>query len=491
MGAATLITVTLATYANACTVTVPASEGALHRAAAELALVLASVDSAADVTVCLLPGMHTLNGKVLQLGREHNHPKGGRVLWLGHPRLKTTVSGGAPLTHWMRCFDGVHCNQPEYNGVWAHAMSNATPVRQLWVHGQRAARVVSTASDLHLTPTESGYVAGNIAALAGSGAWVSDQVELRWPRQIRNWIEPRCVLSAVAGANLTVSPECWKALTARNNGKLPPPPTFIENIMRPPSAGEFAASRDYIFYRPPADAPYAEPTNAWVPTLGALVNGTGLSNHSFTNLTFSHATWRQPSTAEGYVPSQSAVTPHGEPLGAVRFAGATNLNIERCAFENLGAAYALSVGSASRGVELRHCTFDSLSGGAIKLGNVLDGREETTDPARMDVSYDVSDNVLSNIALECMHARPPPPPANQPPALMMTTPRAERLRVARCATQFAARRPSSRATSPRPTSRTTPSRTPDTQPSRSAGGGAATSSVHRPSHATTTSSPTG
>ena len=46
---------------------------------------------------------------------------------------------------WVRCFDGVHCNNPEWNGVWAHsvgevvpnATSDATPFRQLWVGAAR------------------------------------------------------------------------------------------------------------------------------------------------------------------------------------------------------------------------------------------------------------------------------------------------------------------------------------------------------------------
>ena len=74
-------------------------------------------------------------------------------------------------------------------------------------------------------------------------------------------------------------------------------------------------------YYPPADAPYAAPQDAWVPLLSTIVDAANLTNHTFVNLTFSHATWRQPSTADGYVPTQSAVTPSGEPVGAVRPAG--------------------------------------------------------------------------------------------------------------------------------------------------------------------------
>ena len=393
----------------ACNFTVRASEpGALHRAVASLAFTLSSINSAADVTVCLGPGTHSLNGISLQLGREHNHPHGGRIVWRGSEA--TTISAGAPLQKWARCSDGKlqHCSSAAWHNVWAHAVSDvpyasrvASPFRQLWVRGRRVARVASPADTLLLNATNSGYVAANHWALDGSESWVADEVELRWPKQIKNWIEPRCVLSAVSGASLTVAPKCWRALIARNGNKLPPPPQLIENIVRPPPPGEFVSSAGFIYYSPPVDKPYAAPADAWVPLLGAIVNASGVANHTFANLTFSHATWRIPSSSDGYVPDQSAVTPaEGEPLGGVRFANASGLLIEHCAFRNIGAAYALSVGSASQMVTIRRSAFEDLSGGAMKLGNVLDGRELTIDPVLMDIGYTVADNTLSSAALE-------------------------------------------------------------------------------------------
>ena len=378
-----------------CTISVPATAGSLHHAVSTLALLLSSINHTSDVVVCLEPGIHRL-ARPIQLGPQHNH--GGRVIWRGHPSQTTTISGGAPLTKWTRCFDGVHCNDPEWNGCFAYDLEdvpNATqadaPFRQLWVGGKRAPRAVSDSQELGLTPSVNGYTAAMPASFYAA--------ELRWPRQIKNWIEPRCVISNVSGAHLSVAPACWKALTARA-GKRPPVPLLVENIVRPPPPGEFVSSKRYIFYRPRAAEPYAAPTDAWAPLLEVLINASGLSNHTFTNLTFAHATWRQPSQEGGYVPTQSAVTSLGEPLGAVRFAAATELIIDRCIFHNLGAAYALSVGDASHDVAIRRSTFDALAGGALKIGNVLGGRELTTDEREMDIGFEVTDNVLTNIALE-------------------------------------------------------------------------------------------
>ena len=395
----------VATPTPSCSISVRARAGALHRGAAALISLLASIDSASDVVMCIEAGIHTLDGRPLQLGPEHNHPRGGRVIWRGDPSQATVISAGAPLRKWVRCFDGTHCNKADWQGVWAHAVkdvpnasSASAPFRQLWVDGRRVARATEIASVFALTPTAFGYVSNNTPMISRS--WVDDKVELRWPRQIRNWIEPRCVLSEVAAANLTVAEPCWTTLIARNDGKLPPPPLLLENRVRPPPAGDFVSSREYLYYRPPADAPFAAPSDAWVPLLGAVVNASGLVSHTFCNLTFTHATWQQASSPDGYVPTQSAVTPLGEPLGAARFMNVTNVSIQGCTFANLGAAYALSVGGASHSVAIRASRFDSLAGGAIKLGNVLGGRELSTERSQMDTDFEVMDNVVRAAALE-------------------------------------------------------------------------------------------
>ena len=148
---------------------------------------------------------------------------------------------------------------PEWNGVLVHLVddipnvtSSYFPLRQLWVRGQLASRVAINGESLGLKTTDTGYT----AAAPIDGDWVDDQVEMRWPSQVKNWIEPRCVVTAVSGRNITVEPACWASLTARNGGKHAPPPVLIDNVGAPPRPGEFYATPQYIFYRPPSDDPY-------------------------------------------------------------------------------------------------------------------------------------------------------------------------------------------------------------------------------------------
>ena len=137
-----------------------------------------------------------------------------------------------------------------------------------------------------------------------------------------------------------------------------------------------------------------------MPLGGTILQGDGLVNHSFTGLSFSHATWRAPSSVGGYVPSQSLVNRGIEPVGAVRFSRAHNLVIEACDFTNIGAAYALSIGDASKDVRVNASSFIDLSGGAVKFGNVNDTRAISTNPAYFDTGYLLQDNVMRAVALE-------------------------------------------------------------------------------------------
>ena len=371
-------------------------------------------NTTADYHICFHPShTYTTAGQPLHLsGARHNHPNGGRIVW--RPITPTTVppttppvfSAGAPLHQWYRCNDGVHCPGLEWNGVFVHLVkdiANLThsflPVRNLWVNGSRANRVSTDGNVLGWTVSATGYVAPTKLSMDV----VANQVELVWPRSIKNWIQPRCTVAAITnGVNITVNPVCWKNLIARNEGKLPPVPTYVENLLRPPSAGEFVATPLYIFFKPFAASPYATPTNAWVPIQKQILTSLGLTNHIFQGLQFSHATWRIPSSASGYVPDQTLVTSQqGEPVGAVQLSNSRNVTVKDCSFLNIGAAYGLSIGLASQNIVLDTNAFMDLSGGAIKIGNVLNTtRALTTNVAWQDRNYDINNNVMDSIAVE-------------------------------------------------------------------------------------------
>jgi hypothetical protein len=371
------------------------------------------------VVVCVGPGTHVLGGQALELNATHSHAL-RRVVWQGVPSPTedgpplaplTTISGGAQLTKWYRCDDGVHCNFPNWSGVWVSPMSAAPPslkptalipVRQLWVHGTTIVRTRVSLSGLGLVATSTGYTSAVDIPWASIAA--ARQAELRWPKVVKNWIEPRCVVTAASSRSLTVASECWTALIKRNGGKLPPPPVFVENIngdRGPPGPGQFFSTPEYLFYRPLSSSSPLPADDAWVGVQEVLLDGgAGITDHTFSNLAFSHATWRQPSSGAGYVPSQTGVTPEGEPRGSVVINGGRRIQFQACAFQNSGALYGLSVGGASQDIVIQKCRFQSLSGGAVKLGNVIGNRCLSTDPAQWDARMLLQRNLILNVSTE-------------------------------------------------------------------------------------------
>ena len=223
-----------------------------------------------------------------------------------------------------------------------------------------------------------------------------NEVELRWQGSIARWIEPRCIISKVNLTNPSFSlpGECLERLRSRkqaeaeraetdrahaaadgsklNNrlsqrpspqsspmgraytegvdegydkgaGHSLPPPTAFENVAGSLAPGEFFATRTFIFYRPPGldpstgvrgGRPLPPPTDAWVAAQEQILVGERMRNVTFANLSFQHASWRQPNRDGGYVPVQSSVqaapcsgggslTGGGHPTGGVHPLGAS------------------------------------------------------------------------------------------------------------------------------------------------------------------------
>ena len=371
-----------------------------HKATAALA----NIKTNDDFHICV-QNLHTT--QPLLLNATHNHPLNGNIVWRSteiNKKPPAIITGGSPLNKWYRCNQDARCPGLEWNDVFVHYTSDIAnlsttelPVRNLWINGSRATRVSVDGNTLGWNVTATGYSTPSTVP----SSFVTNQVELLWPRTIRNWIEPRCIVSSVSNNNIIVEPTCWKALIARNNGKLPPIPTFVQNIARPPDSGEFTSTPLYIFYKPLPSTPYQSPVNAFVPISNQIIVATNLTNHIFQNLQISYTTWRIPSSSTGYVPSQTLVTSSGEPKGAFSIASSINITIENVKFCNLGSAYGLSIGQASQNISIRSNTFVDLSGGALKIGNVLNTTNAlTTNIKEQDRNYYVFNNIMKSIAVE-------------------------------------------------------------------------------------------
>ena len=348
-----------------------------------------------EIRVCFAPGRHRLLGRVWSIGRDMP----ARVHWTSENyELPASISAGFPLNAWHACNENGLC--PGWDGCFVHYIKdvpgfnpNSMPLRNLWVNGTRIERTFVQGEALGLTAAAFGYVAPKPLG------WTAG--EMRWPRQIKNWIEPRCSATVSNGTEIHVEAECWKSLQARYGG-IPPPPAYIENVDgAAPQSGQFFSDSQYIFYRPSGPFPLTSPpTESFIGGMEVLLSADGIKSHSWTNLTFEHGTWDVPSTPGGYVPSQSTVNARGEPLGVLRITNSSFVSVSSCAFANIGGPWALSITGSSQDVLISKNTFRDLSGGAIKAGNIDDQRAVSKNPSDFDARFIVSENSVSGAALE-------------------------------------------------------------------------------------------
>ena len=188
--------------------------------------------------VCLDPGVHRLGGRPLQV-------TGPPTIWRSSDSSNPAIiSGGAQLLDWRPCTD-LTC-PPGYGGAFTHSMegidAGVLPVRQLWVARVRATRRSVAGAALNLSFPHGGFAFSG-AAPGWLASAADDQVEVRWPSVIENWIEPRCVVRRVnvSAKAMLLDAGCYANLEARigKNQRPRPDGAFFENVAGPPAAGEF------------------------------------------------------------------------------------------------------------------------------------------------------------------------------------------------------------------------------------------------------------
>lgn len=444
--AAAALGTALAAPADAdCTLTVsPGAPRALHDARDRVRRHLAATAAdTSDVVVCLQPGRYDLGGEPLVFSGAAGDgvaPGSGRaVVWRSVVHGAATVSGGVQVTGWAPTTLGggavYVAPVPASAGFPAGAA-----VRQLWVAGSRASRVVvpaSTALGGGLTQwvAPDGSAAGFLAPSLPAGMLGAANVELTWPIVVHNWQAPRCTAASIApaaggggGGNVTLMSPCGPLLAKQSGGTLPLPVNVEAAPLFPLAPGVFyhdVRAGQLYYALAPGQTPADLASSAFTSGQEVLVEYANVTSHVWTGITFAYSTWFQPGSPDGYVDEQSTVfsctaaTPgcavgtaddsgapgalasgYMEPLGAVRVTSSNDVSFVGCTFRAVGAPWAFSAGGGSQGVTVAGCTFTDLSGGFLKVGSVGTGAAGSTDPSRWDAYASLHDNVADNMALE-------------------------------------------------------------------------------------------
>jgi Right handed beta helix region len=365
-------------------------------AAAQQAVRERTADMDADIVVNLRGGTYTLT-EPLRLSAADGDAGTGRhsVIYqaygYGTQRQEVPViSGGRRVTGW----------QPAENvdGAW-RAEVGGLETRQLYVDGRRAQRAALGAGlPGEAIRVQNGYATRNTVPQSWQRPWDMELV-LNGTDGGLQYSEARCGVSRIIGdaewSLIILDEPCWsnlkKGYAAEARWAKPVAPTDVENslsLLREPGSWYLDRSRPgrHVLYYLPRRGEDPRRVPVVAPVLEQLVVGTGtpdepLREVTFRGLTFSYATWLEPSEPAGFPQIiGSWIYSEGESSermpGHVTLRAAERVTIEGNRFTHLGAQ-ALVLSQVGSDNSVQGNTIDDVSGGGVELrGPGVDNRIE-------------------------------------------------------------------------------------------------------------------
>ena len=340
-----------------------------------------------DIQVVLRGGTYLLDAPFI-LGPEDSGQNGHLVIYRAFAGEQPLLSGGVSITGWQLHDGGLN--------IYRAQMPSGLHSRQLYVNGQRAQRARGELEPEGFSVITQGYQAPD-AAMAG---WANPtDVELV---DLFLWKSFRCKVGSIAGGSITMQQPCWSLAQWHTNLGMAGP-SWVENAYELlDQEGEWYHDRPngwiYLIPRSGQNPTSAQVVVPRLETLMALQGSPGNPVHHIRieNLTFAHATWLRPETADGYPVLQAGVLLRGDPAspwfemtpGNVSLRSAEDIHFSRCSFEHLGAI-GLRLEEGSQRCLVEGCRFADISSSAISLG-------EIDDPNPADARLICADNQLSN-----------------------------------------------------------------------------------------------
>lgn len=382
------------------------------------------------VTVILREGTYRLR-KPLKISAADSAAGGRRVTYRAAPGERPVISGGmrVPRSAWSR-FD-------RKADVW-RARVGEVHTRELYVDGRRATRAATEEYPAGFRPTWNGGGPGsgieyiptdlNPAAWRDPAAWSRPQdVEAMILTQWKTMSVP--VSSVVPPASpepglLRMEMPGWKNANVYRDSDGRPGPWSFWQVTRFENAlefldepGEWYLDEDagWLYYKPRRGQSMST-ARVELPLLQALVRGHGsparpIRNIAFRGLTFSHATWLEPSGPAGYVsdqagfhligrdhrPNEIGHDPDAAPTpGSVSIRYGRNVRFVENRFRHLGAV-GLALGTGSRKALVRRNVFSDVGSSALTLSGISPADHHPTRNGQRSFDNTIAKNVVSEV----------------------------------------------------------------------------------------------
>jgi hypothetical protein len=389
----------------------------------------------AGVVVILRGGVYRLE-RPLELTARDSGRQGHDVVWRAYRGERPLVSGAVrvPGSAWSRF--GKETN------LW-RARVGKVATRELYVDGQRAIRASTGEYPAGFLPSwngsgpESGieYLPSiepnglNQASWGDPSKWTNvGDIEAVILTQWKTMSVPLRSIAPAAGSTpglLHMAEPAWKNANVFLGPDGKPGIWSFWQVTRFENALQFLDSpgewyldekRGWLYYMP---YPWENLRTADVelPVLQSLIRGEGstrkpIEHVEFRGLTFSYATWLQPSSDNGYVSDQGGFhllgsghepnvighDPHNAPTpGNVSFGFARDVRFVNDRFRHLGAV-GLALGTGSQHALVRGSTFADVGSSAIQLSGIAAADHNPESRAQKSFGNTISGNLISHVA---------------------------------------------------------------------------------------------
>ncbi|MEV4413837.1 RICIN domain-containing protein [Catellatospora sp. NPDC049609] len=388
-----------------------------------------------DIVVQLAGGTYALSAP-LTFTSADSGANGYTVFWQAASGARPIIYGGQRVTGWTQ----VDAAQ----NIWRAAASAGFDTRQLYVNGRLATRARTQVNRGDFTMTTSGMTFTNGALAYLNNVAAEDRVELE---SVNSFTDRYVPVQSISNNVITMEQPAWNNNTFGYDTLSRPfhsGPMYLVNAREfLDAAGEWYldTAAGQLYYKPLSGENMAT-VEVQLPRLESLLRVGGTyaapAHHlSFSGLQFSHTSWLQPNTGQGYADQQTGAYIHGtwarpsdwlsscqsgcqqfeatrphwrqmpaavqvSAANAIRFTGNrfTNLGQVGLGIGNDANAHATGVGLGASDIDVIGNTFEQLAAGAVIAGGVQADAHHPADTRMTNRDIVYHNNSVHDVAID-------------------------------------------------------------------------------------------
>jgi ricin-type beta-trefoil lectin protein/parallel beta helix pectate lyase-like protein len=352
------------------------------------------LSASSDVVVHLAAGKYQLTQPLTFTSADAGQ-HGHTISYAGAAGAATVMSGSAQVTGWTL--------QNQSSNIWVANVGTGVNTRQLYVNGAEAPRAAISVPRSDFTFTSTGLTITNSSLNYLAGLTDQNQIEVE---SVDSFTDRYATVSSISGSTITMQQPGW----ANNN--------FGYDVLAQPFAGgAMYLENNYSFLQQAGQWYLDSPTGQLfykaasgqnpssldieLPKTQTLLNVSGsysspVSGLSFSNMTFTGATWLGPSGSQGYADQQAGAFITGswsQPSFGGCFSGCQQFEATRQSWDQMPAAVQVS---AASNVTFSGDTFTNLGEAGLGIGQDPDANP--SGPGLGASNITVTGNTFSNDA---------------------------------------------------------------------------------------------